>query len=152
MCVCVCVCVSHGLALWRSKRERSTATVGTFLTVWVDTRQVATFAAASVEDLVRAWWYRIAVLSPFQKKRQHGGEMPARVDHRRWLMWQAPKDFFKLSLNRFFGAPLSRLPAENSPHLMILSRWWSPILETCPAKSIWYFNCIASTFFYLRFF
>ena len=44
----------------------------------------------------------------------------ARVDHWRWSMWQAPRDFFRESLYRFFGAPLLRWPVKSSPYRAIL--------------------------------
>ena len=44
----------------------------------------------------------------------------ARVYHWRWSMWQAPRDFFRKSLYRFFGAPLLRWPVESSPYSAIL--------------------------------
>ena len=41
---------------------------------------------------------------------------------RLWSMLQVLSDFFRLSLNRFFGAPLSRWSVESSPCMTILGR------------------------------
>ena len=57
----------------------------------------------------------------------------ARSDHCLWSMLQVVSDFFRLSLNHFFGAPLSRWPMESSPNMTIFRRRWSSILETWPA-------------------
>ena len=68
----------------------------------------------------------------------------ARSDHCLWSMLQVVGDVFRLSLNWFFGAPLSRWPVESSPCKTILGRRWSSILETCPAHRRWYFKIMAS--------
>ena len=44
----------------------------------------------------------------------------SRVDHWQWSMWQAPRNFFRESLYRFFGTPLLWWPVESSPYWAIL--------------------------------
>ena len=51
-------------------------------------------------------------------------------DYCLWSMLQVLSDFFRLSLNLFLGAPLSRCPVESSPNMTILGRRWSSIRET----------------------
>ena len=74
----------------------------------------------SASNWAAAWWivWRQATRSA------------ARSDHCLWSMLQVVSDLFRLSLNRFFGAPLSRWPVESSPYKTIFGRRWSSILET----------------------
>ena len=74
----------------------------------------------SASNWAAAWWieWRQATRSA------------ARTDHCLWSMLQVVSDLFRLSLNRFFGAPLSRWPVESSPYKTIFGRRWSSILET----------------------
>ena len=88
----------------------------------------------SASNWAAAWWivWRQATRSA------------ARSDHCLWSMLQVVSDLFRLSLNRFFGAPLSRWPVESSPYKTIFGRRWSSILETWPAQRSWYFKIMAS--------
>ena len=54
------------------------------------------------------------------------------------------KGLFRVSLERFFGAPLFRRPEESSPYKMILGKRWSSILATCSAQRSWIFSNMAS--------
>ena len=88
----------------------------------------------SASNWAAAWWivWRQATRSA------------ARSDHCLWSMLPVVSDFFRLSLNRLFGAPLSRWPVESSPYMAIFGRRWSSILETRPAHRSWYFKIMAS--------
>ena len=58
----------------------------------------------------------------------------ARENHWWCSVWQIPRDFFKLFLNRFFGVPLSRSPAESSLHSYDPGQTILTILETYPVQ------------------
>ena len=58
----------------------------------------------------------------------------ARVHHWWWSLWQAPTNLFRMHLKCFFGALLLRWSVERLPNRVILGKWWSSILEMCPAQ------------------
>ena len=50
------------------------------------------------------------------------------------LILNALREAFRLSLNRFFGAPRARFPSSSSPNSSFLGSRWSGIRTTCPAQ------------------
>ena len=156
--------IYYSSSSWLSFVERKsrigtfTPTTNTLVTDKAGIGQAGAVAAVTAEGLVKAWRYSAAVPPPmllrggFQRKRQHGWWWDVKFHgslygehHQWWSMLQAPKNFFKQSLNRFIGAPLSRWIAKSSSQSMIQSRRWSPIMETCSAPTtIWDFSSMAS--------
>ena len=101
----------------RSRKWQSMVSAGTLVVEKADPIQAATVAAAAGEFLVRLWCIvsqfplRLLSLRVFSKEeicwlvRHQESCIAATMNHMRWSMTKASRDFFKQLLNQFLGVP-----------------------------------------------
>ena len=145
--------IYHGLTSWDELQERAAQRR---LPLNADTEQTGTVTLPATKGLISAWWHSVAVFLPvpfvFESSpacvfkggdNMISGKTPGITVHSKswwWSILQVAKDFFKQSLNRFYGASLSLWPMESLLHCIVQGRQWFSILGTCLTQHSWDFS------------